>query len=232
MMTSRQEDIITLVATLLAISEEAAESLVEAGDDEQVRAAVEEHSWLTGRERRIVLRRIAAARKRSRVQHDARRRGDEERMMEAKNMIDESKLDAWLARWRRGLLADINERIRREREPLIAMEYFILIDVARRLAASSAYHVARQSSVIWRTEKGAKINYGLPVALPTVQSRARFGPGAGRVGRQEPQSERAEGLAPRTPHAPVELLGQKRGEAGLLISCRRTIWLPRSMSTH
>jgi hypothetical protein len=32
--------------------------------------------------------------------------------MGAKNMLDEAKFDAWMARVRQGLLADLNERIR------------------------------------------------------------------------------------------------------------------------
>ena len=49
------------------------------------------------------------------------------------SMIDEAKFDAYMARLRRGLLADLNARIARERDgepPLAAHELKVMINVA------------------------------------------------------------------------------------------------------
>jgi len=47
-------------------------------------------------------------------------------------MIDEEKFDAYMARLRRGLLADLNARIARERDgqPFVAHELTLTINVA------------------------------------------------------------------------------------------------------
>jgi hypothetical protein len=47
-------------------------------------------------------------------------------------MIDEAKFDAYMARLRRGLLADLNARVALERdgEPLVAHELTLTINVA------------------------------------------------------------------------------------------------------